>query len=146
MRAGGAVPSVPWPAWNSLTGFRAQVNAFPWENENGDILKYSCLATQHRRSVLRETPFGQADWPKATAGAPGFRRHYAPAPPTMQKEHDEQGHFFLTNTVLLTTRLHTALWLRPDIYLEMSPSPRATSRLHILAVVVSHFPKQVTTG
>src|SRR5205085_8208622 len=24
--------SVPWPAWNSLTGFRARVNAFRWDS------------------------------------------------------------------------------------------------------------------
>ena len=56
-------------------------------------------------------------------GATGFRRHSAPDRPTTQKEHDEQGEFFLSNTVLLTTSLHTAPWLRPDIYLGMSAFP-----------------------
>src|SRR5207245_2791331 len=54
-------------------------------------------------------------------GATGFRRHSAPGRPTTQKEHDEQGHFFVTNTVLPTTSSHMALRLRPDIYLGVSP-------------------------
>src|SRR5205807_5358185 len=44
----------------------------------------------------------------------------------MQNEHDEQGEFFLSKTVLLTTSLHTSLWLRPDIYLGMSALPLST--------------------
>jgi len=40
--------------------------------ENGDNLKYSCPATQLRRSVRRGTPFGQADWTKATAAQLGL--------------------------------------------------------------------------
>ena len=42
------------------------------KEENGDILKYSCHATQPRRSVRRGTPFGQADWTKATAAQLGL--------------------------------------------------------------------------
>ena len=90
--------------------------------ENGDNLKYSCPATQLRRSVRRGTPFGQADWTKATAAQLGLEDS-APARLATQNEHDEQGEFFLSKTVLLTTSLHTALWLRPDIYLGMSPLP-----------------------
>ena len=40
--------------------------------ENGDILKYSCHATQLRRSVRYGTPFGQADWTKATVAQLGL--------------------------------------------------------------------------
>ena len=44
-----------------------------WEErgKNGDILKYSCHATQLRRSMRRGTPFGHVDWTKATAAQLG---------------------------------------------------------------------------
>src|SRR5438445_1539396 len=89
------------------------------KDENGDNLKYSCPATQLRRSVRRGTTVRPGRLDEGDRGATGFGRHSAPDRPTTQKEHDEQGQFIVTNTVLLTTSLDTSLWLRPDIYLGM---------------------------
>src|SRR5205807_6072593 len=102
--------------------------------KNGDILKNSCHATQLRRSVRRGTPFLQADWTKAAAPQPGLEDTLPPPGRPCKKSTMEKGHLFLTNTVLLTTSLPTALWLRPDIYLGMSPFLPFVNRIPLRSV------------